>query len=387
MDSVRQRTGLLFETSKDSYIQRIESYLNEGGAQALFKDDLVNLIGLAETKKHLDLIDRYIKTSTEAQRASYGGWSVAIMRLYYLHNDLERAYEAMKSEEYGDFFQRIASYKILMTMLYDAGEYDKVREIYELSRSRLRIEPIEGLNQNSIRTLSVLLFAAYAKQNTPESLKAAEELLAQDPDNTSMERRVKSMMAYLYYNQGRPVDAINIISDHRRVYPPSRELKTLCLLSLGRYEDLLVHLRSSLDAVGTSKIVMTRKTFEAIESKLNSIPDEQIRSALSDFLDESEKGQLVSDQTLEDSVFKPIEERKPREFDMGDRFGGFQGDRVGGFQGDRVGGFQGNRVGGFQRNRVGGFQGNRVGGFQGNRYGDSSSYDPRASRPRFSRND
>lgn len=329
---LKETRGKLYNDGKDRYIERLSQFLKQGDTKSVFKDDLVNLIAFAENTDHLDMIEDIAVNAKDDNTSQIGTWGSAVMRLYYSLNEMDRAYENMKNvDKFGEFFNQRTSYQVLMTMLFKAARYQHVIEVYEMSTSRLNaIDPAYQRDPTD-RRLTIIAFAAYAKMNTPEALEAANRLYAKDPHNRVFKARTVSFLAYLAMKQNQPVMALNLLSDHpNKNYITAREIKTIALQQLKRYEDVLYHLRDCLNSTRRDVMMLLQETCTILQNASSEIDDEQVKNDLIQTLADLKEENLVGNDTLESIVFKEID-RRPREAMIGG-FNAMQSNQQGRFE-------------------------------------------------------
>lgn len=309
LDRMRERRGQLFsDTDKERYLERLRKYIEDNDAKSVFKDDLLNLMAIAENEQHLDLLEKIVTSNAIDQDTFLQGWGTTLMRLYYKMNQLDRAYNNLKDvERFGEFFNQRSCYKIAMTMLFNAGRFRDVVEIYHLADRRLA----DGTDAGGARYLSTLAFGALAKINNEEAMKEAENLYSRIkhlPHEKGASRSVQ-FLAYLAVNNNKPKYALNLISQTpSKHYITMKELKISSLIKLERYEDILFQLREYAKSVKRDRNLLLKSTFDIIEKSLNMVQDASMRQEISDILVEIKSGGHVSDATIEELLFKEINE-------------------------------------------------------------------------------
>lgn len=320
LDRLRtQKNELFMGSSRDRYIERLSNYLKSGDVESIYKDDLVNLIGIANDEHDLDLIEQIVTKSDPKTSPFYQGWGALLMRLYYKMNQLERAYTNMRDvERFGEFFNLRSCYKVLMSMLYDAERYDDVLEVFRLSQERLRHGESQALDQNDEevgveRDLCAVAFAALAKINNQDALKQAEELYNKlSAGSRTLGLRPASFFAYIACSNDQPKLALNLISNTpNRNYISLRELKIVSLIKLGRHEDILLQLREYVSNIKREHNLLLMSTYDIIHANISHIQDESVRQELNDLLVEIKENGHVSDTTIEELLFKPIDQERP----------------------------------------------------------------------------
>jgi hypothetical protein len=90
-----------------------------------------------------------------------------------------------------------------------------------------------------------------------------------------------------------------------------RELKIVSLIKLGRYEDILLQLREYVANIKRESNLLLRSTYDIIQENGANIPNEDVRQELNDLLIEIKENGHVSDTTIEELIFKPIDQERP----------------------------------------------------------------------------
>lgn len=304
LDRLRKSKSNFYGNAAERYIKRLNEYIESGEIKAIFSEDLLNVIGLAENEEHYDLVDKLAALMKDENHINLGYTGVTIMRLYLDRNQTDRALRNIKDvDRFGPVFSLLTSYQIVMTLLFRDGRYNDLLDVFKISCERLKF-----IDDKPARRLAVLTFAAYAKQSTEESLAAAESLFALDPNNMLLRKKVISFLAYICYNLGKYTEALNwlsLVAQNR--YVTNREIKTLSLINLNRFEDLDFHLRDTLNNSTPNFSLLTRDSFDKVRACLEKISDDSLRESISDILVQAEKNNLINDQSsIEDLIFNPI---------------------------------------------------------------------------------
>lgn len=318
LDNLRSHAVQTFRgDARERYVERLRNYLQSDNCKSIFKDDLVNMLAIAESESDLDLIDGILTAAEGEQRIFFQGWGTTVVRLYYKMGDYKRALNNIKDHErFGEFFNLRSCYKIVMAMLYDQGEYEKIVDLYLYAEERLKLTrgAIEyrertGGDLQPSKDLVILLFAALAKMGTPEALEQAKALFARIHfgKRNFMTLRPISFVAYLAVQNGDANYALNLISSTpTKNYVSLRECKICALLHLERYDDVLIHMREYSTDIRDNPHLLLKSTFEKIRSAQEKIKDVAIRQEMDDILTEIKTGGHLSEQTLEEFVFRPI---------------------------------------------------------------------------------
>lgn len=309
-DALRRDKVRIFGTGKDRYIDRVRTY-TEGETMSIVKEDLINIIGLAENAEHLDLIEQIILSPSMQTHFSDQSWGSVLMRLYYRMNEVDRAFKnMMDTARFGDFFMQYAAFRVLMTLLYKAQRYEELLELHQLS-----MEKMNNTNNIRQRQLDLLALAACARMSTPESFNIAEKIYTQSVsmDIRHLSTRIESLFVYLAINVNEPTKALNYLTGGKlasSIYLPSISLKILALAKLNRYEDIVFCLRDAMQTLRAQQKVMPQETADMLREKGDAIEDESVRQDLSDILDELRENNLFDERSLETIIFNEIETSK-----------------------------------------------------------------------------
>lgn len=293
------------------YINRMANYIKHGDYDSIIKTDLVSLIGLAENEEHLDLIESIAK-NVKHETGDGSAWGSTLMRVYYKMNQVDRAYNNIKDEQFGSFFNQQTSYQVAMTMLYKAGRYNDVLEIYQQSIAKLdQTRTNTRSHEQALKTnrrLAILVFASLAKLNGPEHFEQAQALYAQDVANPILKPRVLEFLAYMAIQHNKPVMALNLLTDSpRKTNIANRNMNTLALIMLKRYEDVLLHLRECVALTRRDYKLMFREIHDSLKSKLGEIQDGELAKEMGDILVDFKDNDLISEDKMESIVFKDVD--------------------------------------------------------------------------------
>lgn len=322
LDRLRSGKSQVFTgDARKRYFERIKGYFESGDTKSVYRDDLVNLIAIAESDEELDLIEHILENSSEEQRTFFSGWGTTLMRLYYKLNQMERAVNNLKNApRFGDFFNMRSCYKIAMTMLYDNEQYSAVLDLYHLSEERLKdtaayteYKERTGNELTPDRDLVMLAFAALARVNNQEALQEAKTLFRKTftANARDIGLRPSSLLAYLAIQNGDAMYALNLISTvSARNYVSLRDTKIMALIQLERYDDVLLQLRDYASGTKFNQNRLLKSTFEALVECKSKIQDVACRQELDDLLAEIKEFDYVSDETLDTLIFRPIEHER-----------------------------------------------------------------------------
>lgn len=304
LDVMQNYKNKQFGPDKLRYLERVKSLVDSGKFDMVLRDDLINMIGLAENEEHIELIEKIIQARYQTHPESEErGWGTALMRLYYKHNLVDRALRSMtQTDKFGNFFSQVSSYRILMTMLYNAGRYEEVAKIFDLfseTKPGFQRENPEYFTNQRNRMKNIVL-ASMAKLNTPEALKIAQSL---DIDDKSA--RSTMFIAYLALNQNEPTLALDYISRSEKAnHIAIRCLKINAYIKIKRFEDVLIMIHRSLDYGSRGKNVILQETCDLIKERENEIEDADVKKELLTAIVELTNNGVVGEEKLSDYVFK-----------------------------------------------------------------------------------
>lgn len=311
LDLLRQDKDRIFDSAKERYIERVRKYIEQGELQSIVKDDFINIIGLAENDQHLDLIEQIALSPAMKEHLADGPWGSVLMRLYYRMNQIDRAYKNIKdTEKFGDFFMQYSAFRTVMTLLYKNDKHEEVIELYNLACEKITLG-----NNTRQRQLDVLTLAACAKINTPESFSLAEQIFTKSNslDNRHLKSRIESLFVYMAIKMNDPTKALNHLLGTRvrsNFYLPSISLKTIALVSLNRFEDVVFLLRESVQLATNAQKVMPQELADMLQEKKGEVEDESVRQEISDMLVELKDNNLLDDRSLESIIFNDIDTRE-----------------------------------------------------------------------------
>lgn len=301
-----QKNQLFAGAAKDRYLERLIAFRDQNDLKSVYRDDLFNLIGIAENDEHLALLEDLIDRTKDDPQVFTKGLGVMVMRLYKKLDKLDRALESLKNvDRYGDFFLQRFSYKIVMTMLFNAGRYREVVDIYHLADEKLtQVEEDSGE-----QILAPLAFAALAKMDTEEAFSEARQLFDKLSESRPQTGATKSIqfVTYMAVKYNEPKYALHLISRIRHGYPlVVKELKVRSLTMLERYEDIPIQLREFINNVRRDTAVLLKSTCDTIEQYLDKVPDPNVRKEMGDILVEIKDGGHIMEANFDEMLYKEI---------------------------------------------------------------------------------
>lgn len=302
LETLRNSVDKRFSSDKDAYINRIRNYLESGQYSSILSDDLVSLLGLAEKEEHLDLVENVIMKLKDSEYINTG-WGSVLMRVYYSMGLSDRAYNAIKdTERFGKFFNQLSSFRMAMVMLYDAKEYDKVIDLFNVASER-NIQS-KSADFDPMDNLRVILFAALARINTPESFEIAKS--TKIPEHEGVKAHCYKYLSLLALRQNDPKLAIDLIVQTGPKFTLGKwSIKVLSLIKMKRYDDVLVMIHDMRDNQKDRQTQMIKEVHETLLSVEGEM-DENIRNDLVSFLESVRASDLIVDFGLEDVILRSI---------------------------------------------------------------------------------
>jgi len=166
-----------------------------------------------------------------------------VMRMYHHLGDPKSALEAFNDPSLEGFFDQLASYQILLDLLYKNKMYQEVLDTFE----QIKTKQVQMTKYP--RNVMVLVFATLHQLNTVQSYELACKLLTEMKDvGVEPARRTITYACALAVNQNAPNVALEVLSNVQNAnYVTVRNLKMLALANIGRPDDVMPILRYSLE--------------------------------------------------------------------------------------------------------------------------------------------
>lgn len=329
LEQIQENKLSLISSNKERYIERLKQFIEKNETSNILRDDLINMIALSENEEHLDILEKIAKEKRAENAIATDTWGATVARVYFKLNLIDRLVERIKDDSFGNFFRQLTTFKIAFTMLYNAGRYQEVVDLYFQFHhvwDKPRRDP-----------MLFIFYASLAKINTPESLQQARDMLLKE--NQDAHFRNRAFVAYLALNQNETAYALDIIAETRaNTHITLHTIKLLCLLKLERYEDLLMQLQRTLSRSEDSKQTVLNEICELIASQSESIEDGELRKEILSTIEELKASKKVTQDTLESLVFRQLErhpdrlydrafERRSNHYDDGNERRPYRGDR------------------------------------------------------------
>ncbi|XP_050460443.1 pentatricopeptide repeat-containing protein 2, mitochondrial-like [Cataglyphis hispanica] len=232
----------------------------------IFTEDLKSMLHLAQKKpEDIELLVKMLtKFNSQNKELRFGTFvfGPVVMRTFYYLDEPDLALTAFKDLQFGNFFDQLISYQILLCLLYKHGKYAEMRDVYDIIKTKNL--DFGGYPRNSL----ILVMAACYKENTPETLEYALNLWKEIKDKGfTFMRRASTFLIALAINQNSSHIAIEILTSIREArYIDIRCLKVLAFADLKRFTEIVPIFRKSLEFDNPN--VMKEKYFKDVIEKL-----------------------------------------------------------------------------------------------------------------------
>lgn len=304
----------------EKFKSRMKEFTEDNSPKSLiFTEDLKNMLHLVESKEEIEMVRLMIrKFCTQSREVRFGNFvfGPVVMRMFHSLKDSESAMSFFHDEAITGFFDQLATFQILLDLLFETKCYQQLIDTYEAIASK----QVQGGRYP--KHVIVLAFGACFRLNTPESFKFASKLW-QDCNNVGHQpmRRAVSFFSALAINQNQPEVALEVLSNVRQQnYVHIKVLKALALARIGRFEDALPILRTTIEA-GNPMIDKQTLPKDYIEELKTLFEKSTNKDTISDFkrvYGFLEKNGHISEQTIDQMLTAEIRVTAQ----TGDRMGG-----------------------------------------------------------------
>ncbi|XP_054277522.1 pentatricopeptide repeat-containing protein 2, mitochondrial-like [Macrosteles quadrilineatus] len=310
----RERIHTQFSEMGERFRKKMREFVAPESVNMVFTEDLKHMVHLAEaTEEDMELIEQMIiKFNSQNKDLRFGSFvfGPVIMRMYHTLNKPKEALKIFKNPDVDGFFDQIASFQILMDLLYNNEMYDEVMEVMDIVKNK----QLPG--NRYPRNVVVLTFAAAYKKNTPESFQFMKEFWAelQEAGHMAM-RRAVTYSAALAINQGAPHIALELLSSlSRQTYVTIRNLKVSALADVNRPDDALPVLRSVLEEDATrenNKNTFCSDVIEKVKAAVDKSEKKEVQQEFDRILQQLIQMDLIVDSTLDSQLCSEIEKVTP----------------------------------------------------------------------------
>ncbi|RXG73828.1 Pentatricopeptide repeat-containing protein 2, mitochondrial [Armadillidium vulgare] len=277
----------------NSFLNKLERL--KSGNNAVFVEDLKVLIACCEDDKSLvgdtiNLTKRYFDQIKDLHIKPFVFGSI-IMRLLYIHDLVDEAFELILDEEYGKFFNQKSSYQIIMDKLFKKGKYEEIQYLMNklISEEPFEIPGTEDALENSLKLLHMATSS-----------------------NKRLQIRVVAFAAGLALKLKKPAVALEIVehSDSSTHFFISN-IRVLAKARLGHIDDVLSLLKSKAinDLPKTSdtfRKVFSYDVIEEIEQIVNETIEMEKIAQFKHLKEVFETTNLLSNQTFSEVLCTPI---------------------------------------------------------------------------------
>ncbi|XP_014485506.1 PREDICTED: pentatricopeptide repeat-containing protein 2, mitochondrial-like [Dinoponera quadriceps] len=213
----------------------------------IFTEDLKSMLHLAQKKpEDIELLVKMLtKFNVQNKDLRFGTFifGPVVMRTFYYLDEPDLALTAFKDPQFGNFFEQLISYQILLCLLYKHEKYIEMREVYDLIKNKY----LDGALYP--RNALILVMAACYKEDTPETLEYALNIWRDlNKRGEFIMRRAATFLTALAINQNMPHIAVEIVTAVRESrYIDIRCLKVTAYTELKRFTEIVPIFRSSLE--------------------------------------------------------------------------------------------------------------------------------------------
>ncbi|KAJ6643162.1 Pentatricopeptide repeat-containing protein 2, mitochondrial [Pseudolycoriella hygida] len=302
----REKTQQYFSRDAENFRQKMNSFIENEETSMIFTEDLKNMIHLAEPNdKDLQLVESMLrKFNKQSKEIRFGNFifGPVVMRFFHHVNNPDLALKLFKDPQFDGFFDQLMTYQILVDMLYEAGRYNDVIEVFGIIRSR----QIQG--GIFPRHVVTLVFAACYKENTPESFKFMKQLWAdlRLVGHTPM-RRAVTFAAALALKQNAPDVAMEIVvTAKQQHYVTVRNIKVLAYTILGRVNDVMPILKAVLqfnDSVTQEKHTFCKDVIDKVKETMGKCGDKELQQNFNKIEKYLRENGLISENLFKDPQF------------------------------------------------------------------------------------
>lgn len=273
----------------------------------IFTEDLKNMLHLIESKDEIEMLRLMIrKFWNQSREVRFGNFvfGPVVMRMFHSLNDAEGAISFFNDESITGFFDQLATFQILLDLLFETKNYQQLLDTYEAISSK----QVQGGRYP--KHVIVLTFGACFRLNTPESYEYATKLWT-DCNNVGHQpmRRAVSFFAALAILQNQPEVALEVLSNVRQQnYVHIKVLKALALAKIGRYEDVLPILRTTIEGANPmiDKQTLPKDYIEELKTIFEKSTKKETISDFNRIVGFLEKNGHISENTMDQMLTAEI---------------------------------------------------------------------------------
>lgn len=233
---------------KEQFFERMDNYMDSSQDNRVFTADLKSVLHTTETQKDMDVAIKMCKRyhhQAEVLRFANFSFGPVLMRLLHCLRRSDVAYNIFMDQDMDGFFSQMASELILVDMLFEHQEYQKVIDVSEAIISQQR-----GGRYLSSDVLTVVT-AACLKLNTPETFQyACDKLKESTKRKNFLPGRAVAYVLYQAIKQEQwemaySLMLANLTQSRTGLVPTSlANMKAVILARNGKMEEALSHVES-----------------------------------------------------------------------------------------------------------------------------------------------
>ncbi|XP_063613932.1 pentatricopeptide repeat-containing protein 2, mitochondrial-like [Penaeus indicus] len=298
---------------------RMREVLESEKNNTIFTEDLKNAAHLAEANTDdielvLEMAKKFNKQNSGLRFGTFVFGPVVMRMLHHLDCP-DVAIQALKSEELDGFFDQLASYQIVLDLLYEKERYEDVIDVFrDLQNKRLQ-------GTKFPKNCFMIVIATCYKMNSQESLRTVLDFMKEaEESGISVNRRCLIFIAALALRQNHPHISLEYLAKARNVsHVAIRNLRILALVETSRVEETLPILRGvvQIDIPDNSKpgkkSYILRETIEAVEAAVQKTSDKELIAEFKHLLRSLEENHHITENSLDRYITEPIDVFKSNE--------------------------------------------------------------------------
>ncbi|XP_047485809.1 pentatricopeptide repeat-containing protein 2, mitochondrial-like [Penaeus chinensis] len=317
--SAREKIQIQFSNMTGKFQDRMREVLLSEKNNTIFTEDLKNAAHLAEANTDdielvLDMAKKFNKQNSGLRFGTFVFGPVVMRMLHHLDCP-DVAIQALKSEELDGFFDQLASYQIVLDLLYEKERYEDVIDVFR----NLQNKRLQGTKFP--KNCFMIVIATCYKMNSQESLKMVLDFMKEaEESGISVNRRCLIFIAALALRQNHPHISLEYLAKARNVsHIAIRNLRILALVDTSRIEETLPILRGvvQIDIPDNrrpgKKSHIFRETIEAVEAAVQKSNDKELIGEFKHLLRSLEENHHITENNLDRYVTEPIDIFKSNE--------------------------------------------------------------------------
>lgn len=304
----RERTLQQLSNIADKFRDKMRDYTRAEATSMIFTEDLKNMVHMAETTDIELIILMMKKFNSQNQELRFGSFvfGPVVMRMFYHLNSPDAALECFLDPSLGSFFDQVATYTLLLDLLFINGKYEELLKAYNAIRER----QVGGKLGAPPRNVVVLTLAACYRMRTEAAVESALSVWREcSASGTSPMRRAATFLAGLCVATARPQVALEIVSScNNQNYTTIRNIKVLALCQLGRREDAIPVLKSVFgqDNFSVGKHTFNLDIIAEVDESFKTETSTELKTEYDNIRKQLDSQNLITTTTLEEQLCSEI---------------------------------------------------------------------------------